>query len=83
MFDSSPRSSSVGLLQDSAFIRQVSSPYTDEEVTTYLTKIDWVSDLPDGGSRSAVSAFDASLHNLSKLIILHTLAFPQDTSDYH
>jgi hypothetical protein len=78
---------SAGRLEDAAYIRAVRSPYSPMQVRAYMEKIGWDGVTPAWSSESDLDSgrvpFDASLDNLARLMFLHTLAFPQDTSDLH
>jgi hypothetical protein len=77
----------VGRLQDAACIRAVRSPYSRVQIRAYMEKIGWDGDTLTWSSDSDLSSgrvlFNAGLENLVRLTFLHTLAFPQDTSDLH
>ncbi|KAA1476263.1 cysteine proteinase [Dentipellis sp. KUC8613] len=82
--------SAPGRLFDGAFIRSIPSPYTPSQIRQYLKNIGWpaLADAADDSLQSNASpdtaiTFDANLENLSRLMYLHTVAFPTDNSDMH
>lgn len=66
-----------GWLEGSALIRDVLSPYSPAQVDTYLDKIGWPA---QAANQQRVQP---NLESLRRLMHLHLLAFPQDTSALH
>ena len=77
MLSSDLDESHVGWLCDAALIRSVPSPYTPLQVDTYLDKIGWPAQAPPA------PRVTPDLSSLQRLMYLHLLAFPQDTSALH
>jgi len=69
-----------GILHDATFIRHVASPYSPAQVNAYLDKIGWS---PGSAAGHRSSHFEPNAANLRRLMYLHLLAFPQDTSALH
>ena len=77
MISSDHSETHVGWLSDAALIRNVPSPYTPPQVDTYLDEIGWPARAPPAPRVAS------DLSSLQRLMYLHLLAFPQDTSALH